>query len=136
MLTITDLKPGDSILAWLKIGFALQKSRRVDGTLFYSLPSRADRFDKSDLQQFVGNVVHNDTVNHILMVNASRMTSKTQAVEPPLLAEIHYLAFKRVRLISPHAFAPKAENPLRPTRKGIGTGFYPYRTQTEVMLVW
>lgn len=133
---VTDLQAGDSIFGWMKPGFALQKQRRADGTMFRTTPSRPDRFDKDDLQQFVGMVISNDTANHILRVDCSRMTSKGRSVETPLTAEIHYLAFLRIRLISKFAYPPKPENPLRPTRKGIGTGFFAYRTQEEVQLIW
>ncbi len=136
MRKVTDLRPGDSIFGWMKIGFALQKARTATGVIYRQVPSRHDRFDKDDLQQFVGAVVRNDTTRHILTVDCSRMTSKGRAVEPPLLAEIHYLAFKRIRYISKFAYPPKPENPLRPTRQGIGTGFYAYRTQEEVQLIW
>lgn len=135
-IKITDLKPGDSIFGWMKIGFALRKDRTARGSLYYSVPSVRDRFNKDDLQQFVGLVVENDTVNHILHVDCSRMTKMTRAVEPPLPAEIHYLAFKRIRLISKYAFPPRPQNPLRPTQEAMGTGFYAYRTQEEVQLTW
>ena len=133
---ITELQPGDTIFGWMKMGFALRKERTATGVLFRSVPPRRDRFDKDDLQQFTGMVVRNDTVNHILHVECSRMTAMTRAVEPSLPAEIHYLAFKRIRYVSKHAFPPKGENPLRPTRRGYGTGFYAYRTQEEVLLIW
>lgn len=133
---ITELQPGDSIFGWMKIGFALRKERTATGILFRSVPPRRDRFDKDDLQQFVGMVVKNDTVNHILHVDVSRMTKMTRAVESPLPAEIHYLAFKRIRLISLRPFTPKPQNPLRPTQHALGTGNYAYRTQEEVQLTW
>lgn len=133
---ITELRPGDSIFGWMKIGYALRKERTATGILFRSAPTKATRFSKDDLQQFVGFVLGNDTSNHILRVDCSRMTKMTRAVEPPLPAEIHYLAFHRIRLISKFAYSPKPENPLRPTRQGIGTGFYAYRTQEEVLLIW
>lgn len=133
---IGELKAGDSIYGWMKIGFALRKERRVDGQLFRSVPSKPDRFDKDDLQQFVGMVISNDTVNHILQVDCSRMSSKGNPSEAPIPAEVHYLAFKRIRLISKQAFPPKPENPLRPTRQAIGTGFFAYRTQEEIALLW
>jgi hypothetical protein len=133
---ISDLQPGDQIFGWMKIGFALQKQRNPDGTLFRTVPSRKDRFDKDDLQQFVGMVVSNDTVNHVLRVDVARMTKLTRAVEPPLPAEIHYLAFSRVRLISKYPLPGRPQNPLWPTQVALGTGFYAYRTQEEVLLTW
>jgi hypothetical protein len=133
---ITELRPGDPILAWMKMGFALRKERTATGIIYRSAPTKAERFDKDDLQQFTGLVTANDTVNHILRVECSRMTSLTRAVEPSLSAEIHYLAFKRIRLVSKQSFSPKPENPLRPTRRALGTGFYAYRTQEEVLLIW
>ena len=133
---ITDLKPGDSIFGWMKRGYALRKQRNPDGSLYRDVPPRHDRFDKDDLQQFIGLVIANDTVNHILSVDVSRMTKMTRAVEAPLRADIHYLAFRRVRIISKFAHAPRAQNPLRPTQQAMGTGFYAYRTQEEVELTW
>lgn len=136
MVKVTELQPGDPILGWMKIGFALRKERTATGIIFRSVPSRPDRFDKDDLQQFTGLVVHNDVEQKILHVECSRMTAMTRAVEPPLPAEIHYWAFKRIRLISKRAFTPKSQNPLRPTQHALGTGSYAYRTQEEVLLVW
>lgn len=135
-LKITELRPGDPILAWMKLGFALRKERTATGIIYRAAPRKAEQFDQDDLQQFTGLVTANDTVNHILRVECSRMTSMTRATEPPLSAEIHYLAFKRIRKVSKHAFPPRAENPLRPTRRALGTGFYAYRTQEEVLLIW
>jgi len=136
MRKISELRPGDSILGWMKIGYALRKQRRADGTIFRDVPSRHDRFDKDDLQNFMGMVIANDTVNHILSVDCARMTKLERAVEPPLRADIHYLAFKRVRLVSKYAHFPRPQNPLRPTQVAMGTGFYAYRTQEEVDLTW
>lgn len=136
MRKVKELRPGDPILGWLKLGFALVKERTATGVLYRTVPSRPDRFDKDDLQQFTGMVIGNDTENCILRVEVSRMTRYTRAVEPPLSAEIHYLAFKRIRLVSKHAFPPKPQNPLRPTQHAFGTGSYAYRTQEEVLLRW
>ena len=136
VITISELQPGDPILGWMKLGYALRKERRVDGTLFRSVPPKPDRFGHDDLQQFTGIVTKNDTVNHILHVECSRMTSYTRAVEAPLPAEIHYLAFKRLRRVSKHSYSPREQNPLRPTQQAFGTGFYAYRTQEEVQLTW
>ena len=136
MRRISDLKPGDSIFGWMKLGFALRKQRRVDGSLYRDVPTRHDRFDKDDLQQFIGMVIANDTVNHILTVDTSRMTKMERAVEPPLRSEIPYLFLKRVRYISKYAHFPRPQNPLRPTQIAKGTGFYAYRTQEEVDLTW
>ncbi len=133
---ITELLPGDPIFGWMKLGYALRKERTATGVIYRSVPPRRDRFDKDDLQQFTGMVVRNDTVNHVLHVECARMTKMTRAVEPPLPAEIHYLAFKRIRLISKHAFPPRPQNPLWPTQVAMGTGFYAYRTQEEVQLTW
>ena len=133
---ITDLRAGDSIFGWLKIGFALRKERTATGVIYRSVPPRRDRFDKDDLQQFTGMVVRNDLVNHILHVDCSRMTHMMRAVGESLPAEIHYLALKRVRFVSPFAYAPRPQNPLRPTQHAMGTGNYAYRTQEEVQITW
>lgn len=136
MRKISDLRPGDSIFGWMKLGYALRKQRRADGSLYRDVPSRHDRFDKDDLQNFIGMVISNDPVNHILTVDTSRMTKMGRSVEPPLRSDIHYLALKRIRYISAYAHAPRPQNPLRPTNVAIGTGFQAYRTQEEVDLVW
>ena len=136
MKRISELKQGDPIMGWMKLGFALRKQRRVDGTLFRDVPSQHDRFDKDDLQQFVGMVLANDTVNHILTVDVARATPMKRAVEPPLPADIHYLAFKRIRLVSKFAHTPRVQNPMWPTQQAIGTAFQAYRTQEEVDLTW
>lgn len=136
MRRISDLRPGDSIFGWMKLGFALRKQRQVDGSLYRDVPTRHDRFDKDDLQNFIGMVISNDPVNHILVVDTSRMTKMGRSVEPPLRSEIPYMMFKRIRYISKYAHTPRPQNPVHPTNIATGTGFFAYRTQEEVDCTW
>lgn len=135
-MKVTELVAGDQIIGWMRIGFALQKRRLPNGRTYRQVPSKPDRFDKDDLQQFSGLVTFNDVENHILRVEAARMNRFLEATSESLPAEIHYAAFSRLRRVSPFAYSPRPEYPLRPTRKGIGTGFHGYRTQEEVQLIW
>lgn len=135
-MKVTDLEPGDQVFGWLKIGFALKKGRTPGGRVYMYVPSKPSRFDNDDLQQFSGLVVRNDTEKCILSLEVSRMNRFLQAVGETLPVEIHYRALKRLRFMSQHAYPAREEYPARPTRRGIGTGFNPYRTLVEVKLTW
>lgn len=136
MIKVTELRPGDTILGWMRIGYALKKGRTATGVIYRFVPSKAEQFDQDDLQQFTGIVVSNDTVNYILRVEAARMNRYTMAAESPLPAEIHYSSIQRLRRLSKTANFARQQNPLRPTAVAIGTGYYPYRTAEEVQLRW
>lgn len=134
MRRITDLQPGESILGWLRIGFALRKERTVKGVIYRSVPSKATPFRKDDIQQFIGQVVQN--TGEVLTVNCAPRSHYSVQSGQALLAEIHYLALGRINTISKEAHEPKPEYPLRPTRQGFGTQFYAYRTREPILLVW
>lgn len=136
MTTVLELRPGDNILGWMRIGYALKKGRTATGVIYRFVPAKAERFDQDDLQQFTGLVVANDTTQHILRVEVSRMNRYLMPVSESLPAEIHYGALHRLRKVSQVANAPRPQNPRRPTAVAKGTGYYPYRTVEEVSLRW
>src|SRR5690606_20057997 len=116
-MRVTELVEGDTVYGWMKLGFALQKHRLPNGRIYRQVPSKPDRFDKDDLQQFIGRVISNDTTQHILRLEVARMNRFLQAVGEYLPVEVHYHALKRLRKMSQIAYSPREENPLRPTRK-------------------
>jgi hypothetical protein len=136
MIYVTDLLPGDEIQGWMKLGFALKKQRRVDGTLFYAVPDRASNVEKDDLTRFVGWIVSNNTTTHVLVVEVVHLNSRGRVYGDPIQTTLHYSVLKRVRKISRISYPARAQNPLRPTHVAIGTGYSAYRTVEEVMLKW
>lgn len=136
-IRVTELKPGDEILGWMKIGYALRKGRNVaTGLSFRYVPSRPERYDFDDLSRFTGLLTKNDVVNKILTVEVQEMNRYAMAVSPALTADIPYLALTRLRRLSKINFPGKAQNPARPTQIAIGSHNRNYRTDEEVILRW
>lgn len=136
MISVLELRPGDSVLGWMRIGFALRKGRTATGVIYRYVPSKPERFSQDDLQQFTGHIMSNDTERQLLRIAVSRMNRFTMPVEASLPAEIHYGALLRLRKLSSFAHSPKPQNPLRPTAMLYRTGNHPYRTAEEVSLRW
>lgn len=134
MVTVLNLKPGDEVFGWLRSGYALKKARRADGFVCRYVPSRPVRFENSDLSKFVGLITHNDTQNHVLTISVQEKAFLGQPVGEILDAYVPYAALKAMRRRSKISYPGKPEYPARPTRQGIGTQYYSYRTSEEVQL--
>ncbi len=135
VIRITDLKAGDEILGFMRLGLALERARRADGEAIYRfVPSRPQKAGPSALTRWHGLVSSNDTTNKILKVTVTPVNSLMFAGREHLPAEISYTALSRVRIFSKISFAPRPEKITRPTSKALGTAFKPFRTLTEVLL--
>lgn len=135
-ITIRDLKAGDQILGFMRLGLALEKGRRADGeSIFRFVPSRPQKASSWALTRWHGFVNSNDTEIGILKVTVTAVNSLGFTTgRESLPAEISYTALSRVRIYSEISFEPKPEKVSRPTSKALGTGFKPYKTLTEVIL--
>jgi len=140
-VTLFDLVVGDEIIAYMRLGLALRTKRRVDGTVYRTVPSRLETAISSDLTRFRGTVTANDVDQKILSVNTVRVDSwrVPTANNPVLHAQISYGALKTVHLLSDFHFVPRDENrrgaaQFRPTTKAIGTNFKAYRTIENIII--
>lgn len=136
MITLRDLKVGDELRAWMKTGFALKKARRKDGSTYRYCPAKATNCRGDDLTFWAGIIIANDVTNKLLTVQVALFDRFEVARSESHQAQVPYLAIKDLHLLSKVAFAGKPDDPLRPTLKGIGTGFHPYHTATRVELIW
>jgi hypothetical protein len=137
MVRVTELKPGDEILGFMKNGFALRKARNAATGLAYRyVPSRPERYDFDDLSRFTGLVTRNDVAGQLLVVEVQEMNRYAMAVSPAITAEIPYLALSRLRRLSKINFPGKPQNPARPTQIAIGSHNRNYRTAEEILLRW
>ena len=135
VVRIADLKAGDEIVGFMRLGLALEKARRADGESIYRyVPSRPQKAGPSALTRWHGLVSSNDTTNKILKVTVTALNSVMFTGREHLPAEVSYSSLGRVRVYSTIAFEPKEEKVTRPTSKALGTAFKPYRTLTEVLL--
>lgn len=136
-LKVIELQPGDEILGWMKLGFALRKDRNAaTGMPFRYVPSTPSRYSQEDLSRFTGFLVRNDTTQGILSVEVQEMNRYAMAVSAPLPVDIPYLALSRLRRLSKVNFPGKPQNPYRPTQIAIGSHNRNYRTVEEVLLRW
>lgn len=137
MLRADQLLPGDEILGWMKIGFALRVGRNAHTKEIYRfVPGRPERFERDDLNRFTGLLTANDTVNRILTVEVQAVNRFAQACSPAMRAQIPYMALSRLRRLSKVNYPGKPQNPRRPTQIAIGSENRAYRTIEEVLLKW
>lgn len=137
MVRIIDIKPGDELLGWMKLGYGLRKERNVaTGQLYRIVEPKAVRFSYDDLSRWTGWVVSNDVANRVLYVETQAMNRYTMASGDKIFSQVPYLAIKQLRRLSKMTFPGKPQNPLRPTQVAIGSQNRPYRTIEEVLLTW
>lgn len=134
---ISEIKPGQTLQCWMRSGAPLLLTRDVKGRLSYVVsPKPVTGSSEDQVNQFWGRVVSNDTLNQVILVNATPYRNYfTTPIGASLQARIHYSTFKRVRLLSDTVFPGRATTPAdRPTKVTPlgGTEFRPYRTTVEV----
>lgn len=136
-LRVIDIVPGDEVLGWMRIGFALRRGRNAaTGAVYMYVPSKAQRATATDMNRYTGWVVANNVANKILVVEVQQMNRYTMAVSAPVRADIPYMAMYKLRRLSKTVFPGKPENPERPTQRAIGSQNRPYRTIEDVLLTW
>jgi len=134
-MKVVELKPGDNVMGWMRLGYALRKAY-IGATkqMYRYVPNKPTRFAKDDIQRFTGLVVRNDTVNKVLSLEFQEMNRLGTAVSQSIQADIPYFSLTRLRFLSKEATLGRPQNPLRPTAVASNTEFYPYRTLIEVEL--
>lgn len=135
-MRVEDLKAGDEVLGFMRMGLALRVGRTAKGHLFRYVPSAPCPAKTSDIQRFAGTVISNDTENKILRVNTTNVSARGIPLNnesPPLNAEISYTALRRLVMYSKVSFEPKEGNLTFPANFE-STKFRPYKTMTEVKL--
>jgi len=138
LVDITEIKTGDEVLGWLRLGLALVPTRTKDGSLLYTVPSKPRRAIAGTLTAFIGLISANDTSAKVLTLHVMPMNSDLRPLGNAYTSElvsIHYTALSRMRLMSKIAFAPREETGQPGKKDPIGaTAFKPYKTLTEVKL--
>lgn len=130
MTTIWDLKPGDELICWPRIGLNPQLVRARDGA-YVTTPSKPTRFKTTSYDRFRAYVVSNDSANNLITLRVSK--ASTNYLSPSgesYLGRFHYSSFARVRLVSPYSHEPtppQNKTPFEARR-------YPYRTVVDVKL--
>lgn len=123
----------------MRLGYALGKSRRADGSMYMYVPNKPRRAREPDFTRFIAWVVNNDPSRQVITVHASFMSSDWRPInaQTGLQAEIPWIALKRVMKYSDfHYHGDPPTDPSRPTKNdAFGyTQKKPYRTLTQVRL--
>ena len=136
MKHVSELVPGDELICYMRMGLALEKVVRGDGSAYRRVPPKPGKVkNRSDaLARFTGTVIRN--LAEVLTVSVTRMDSMKIGVnDESHVADIHYTAFKRVQLLSKVHTEPFETYGGRPTkREGLGTQRKPFRTLEDVKL--
>lgn len=145
-VAIETLREGQELHCYMRLGLALKKGRTREGRPFYYVPSKPRAADSSDLTRFLGWVMVNNPSTGVITVRVTGMNSLSMPIQNIDVGEasIHYSSFRRVRLVSPVAFAPVQPIPGDVGGKGWkrpgsisssgSTAKLPYRTLIEVRL--
>ncbi len=140
MTHISELQIGDELICYMRLGLALEKTVRGDGSAYRRVPRKPQRARSTALTRFTGVVVANNAAASVLTVYTTRMDSRKIAVgaspiEPSLSADVHYSAFGRVQRLSKYHTEPFESFGGRPTkRQGLGEQKKPFRTLEEIKL--
>ncbi len=124
----------------MRLGLALERTVKGDGTPYRKVPRKPQRARAGALTRFTGVVVLNNTTAEVLTVYTTRLDSQSIAVgdrrEASLTADIHYSAFQRVRRLSKfHTPGKTNAFPSRPTStEGLGTASKAFRTLEDIEL--
>jgi len=133
---IQDLNPPDEVYGYMRLGMAVTKVRRVDGSLYAVVPNKPQKAGPDDLTRFQGVVVNNNTDEQVLTLYITSTDSMMRAMnksQSRLRVDIHYSAFRRLRLISQINYPPHDFNYTFPANFE-DAAFKPYRTFTEVLI--
>ncbi len=132
MIRVTDLKPGDEIQGWMRLGYALFKTRKIDGGFRMCTPTRAQTAKSGDLSTFLGLVTANDVLNKQVTLEVQEKNQNSRPVGDSFTVIVPYRYLRRLTLFSKINYFPKPN-----TKPGYQPfGWAPYRTQEEVLLVW
>jgi len=133
---IQDLVNGNEVYGYMRLGLAVTKVRRVDGSLYAVVPNKPQKAGPDDLTRFSGTVVNNNTDEQVLTLYITSTDSMMRAMnkdQSRLTVDIHYSAFSRLRLISQINYPPREDNLTFPANLK-DAAFKPYRTFTEVLI--
>ncbi len=135
MIKVTDLKSGDEVLGWMRLGFAITKTLRGDATVQWEVPLKAQSVSRDDIDRFIGLVSSNDTNSGVLNLSIHRMNEYKRLVPggPQVVVALPYWSLKRLRLISKVAKDPKSDNPTFPANF-VDARFRAFKTTVEVKL--
>lgn len=133
---ITSLKPGDEVYAYMRLGRALEQGQRGDTSVYGRIPRRNQKARPEDLTRWQGTVVANNTEEQVLTCRVTRTDSMMRPMNREVVtwvADVHYSAFARLRLVSQENFRPIRPNLTFPANLK-DSRFKPYKTFTEVII--
>lgn len=136
---ITQLRAGDQVLGFMRLGLALTLTTKGDGTPYWQVPRSPRRARSQDITKFIGVVLQNNIDQQVLTVQCSAANSMQAPTGASYIADISYTALFRLRYISQISIEPT--QPVIATvggkgwsRPGSNKRRSPYRTYTEVKL--
>jgi len=138
MTKVQELQPGDEILCFMRLGFAIGTARGPHGRVYHYVPPKSRRARPEDLTRFVGLVLRNDPVLEVLhmqVTRVGRLRIARNRENPSGTVDIHYSMFKRIQRYSKYSHEPQNSYEGRPTKyEGLGTNRKPYRTLEDIKL--
>lgn len=142
---LRDVQVGDQLIITNKLGLALVRGRRKDGSQFWYVPNRVQKTGAGDVEKYFGLVQVSDPAAKLLTlhITPTMATWSTHQYDTDrgFPGVVHYSALRVVVRLSNIHLAPHEETDIRrtgqgprPTTKGIGTGFKPYRTKERLLI--
>ncbi len=136
MTKINELQQGDELICYMRLGLALERTVKGDGSPYRKVPRKPQRARSGALTRFTGVVQLNNTTAEVLTIFTTRLDSQKIAVnDTALTADIHYSAFRRIQRLSKfhtEAFETFGGRPTK--REGLGTNRKHFRTLEEIEL--
>jgi hypothetical protein len=133
---ISSLVNGDEVYAYMRLGLAVECGQRGDGSLYGKVPNKPQKAGPSDYTRWQGLVLQNNVTEkvltcHITATNSMMLPQNRETIT--LVADVHYSAFRRLRLLSKINFEPHQYNLTFPANLS-DAAFKPYKTWTEVRI--
>jgi hypothetical protein len=72
---INELQQGDELICYMRLGLALERAVKGDGTPYRKVPRKPQRARSGSLTRFTGVVLRNNTAAEVLTVHTTRMDS-------------------------------------------------------------
>lgn len=121
----------------MRLGLALTTAQRGDGSLYRVVPTKPQKAGYNDLTRFSGWVTLNQPDKTLITLQVTRNSSRASVGfnrDQPLMADIAYTAFHRVRKYSLVHVEAREDNPTFPANFP-DAAYKPFRTLEEVRLV-
>jgi hypothetical protein len=135
-IRISDLVQGDEVYAQMRLGLAIEQGQRGDGSLYGKVPNKPKKIKYDDYTRWQGMVLHNNTKEQVLTCQITHTDSMMLPINresTQLVTDVHYSAFRRLRLISKINFEPRQDNHTFPANFP-DAAFKPFKKFYEVLI--